>query len=94
VNKLLFGLQFFFFLFFMFFFCEVTTPSKQMKYYLRNREDINERKRELYKLKRYNLSNPVPLNCNKDSSFQVEVHQTDTRHKEFLESTFKFESIM
>jgi hypothetical protein len=65
-----------------------------MKYYLRNREDINERKRELYKLKRYNLSNPVPLNCNKDSSFQVEVHQTDTRHKEFLESTFKFESIM
>jgi hypothetical protein len=59
---------------------------------LGNREDINERRRELYKLKRYNLSNPV--NCNKDSSFQVEVYQTDRKHKEFLESTFKFESIM
>jgi hypothetical protein len=65
-----------------------------MKYYLGNREDINERRRELYKRKRYNLSNPVPLNCNKDSSVQVEVHRTVTKHKEFLESTFKFESIM
>jgi hypothetical protein len=65
-----------------------------MNHYLRNREAINERRRELYKLKRYNLSNPIPLNCNKDSSFQVEVYQTDTKHTEFLESTMKFESIM
>jgi hypothetical protein len=34
------------------------------------------------------------LNCNKDSSVQVEVHRAVTKHKEFLESTFKFESIM
>jgi len=76
------------------FLCEVTSPSKQMKYYLGNREDISERRRELYKLKKYNLSNSVPLNCNKDSSVQVEVHRAVTKHKEFLESTFKFESIM
>jgi hypothetical protein len=72
----------------VFFLCEVTSPSKQMKYYLGNREDINERRRELYKLKKHNLSNSVPLNCNKDSSVQVEVHRAVTKHKEFLESTF------
>ncbi len=76
MNKLLFGLQFFFF-FVFYVFCQVISPSKQMNYYLRNREDINERRRELYKLKRYKLSNPVPLNCNKDSSFQVKsIKQT------------------
>jgi gamma-glutamylcyclotransferase (GGCT)/AIG2-like uncharacterized protein YtfP len=94
VNKLLFGFQFLFFFYFYSFFGGVITPSKQMNHYLRNREAINERRRELYKLKRYNLSNPIPLNCNKDSSFQVEVYQTDTKHTEFLESTMKFESIM
>jgi hypothetical protein len=65
-----------------------------MDYYLRNKDAINERRREKYKLTRQKLNNPIILNCNNDLPVEAEEYQTDPKQREFLESALKFESIM